>query len=300
MNRLIFASFLALFFNFSALGDTLEKPFLWKAEKDGKMVYLLGTIHIGSGLNVLPKEIFPFLDSSSLLFVEADISSPIDPSLQQKMMFYQGDESLEQHLSPAAWEILKRELSTVSPDVLKKMKPWVVVNFMTMLAASQVQWEGRMDQELVEYAQNQSIPVDYLESIETQLASLDGLVTVDALEESLIMGTSLLDDVMGELLNMDKCYQSSNLGCIEKIIQEGYDENSLLESSMKKRNKYWIPVIEGALLKEKQIFVAAGVSHFVLEDNVLELLKQRGYHIERVKRGVQEAVMVEEYGMVIE
>ena len=268
---------------FAAFGSDLSRPFLWKAEKEGKTAYLLGTMHIGFGVADLPEELFPFVDSSSRLFVEVDFSS-IDQSAIDETLYYQGNESLDQFLSPTAWETLVKEITVVPVDALKKMKPWGIIQGLIFpWAASQLQLAGRLDLELVEYANSRSISIGFLEDAEVQLGVVSELFTVELLEEVLNSGTPLLESATTDLRNLYDCYQASDLGCIENITQETFDESEPLANSTKERNQSWIPVIESALVTQEQIFVAAGVAHFVLEGSVLELLKQQGYTVEAVE-----------------
>ena len=267
---------------FSAFGAELSRPFLWKAEKEGKTAYLLGTMHIGFGVADLPEELFPFVDSSSRLFIEADLSS-IDQSAMEQRMYYQGGESLDQFLSPAAWETLVKEIAVVPADTLKKMTPGAISQGIVLpWAVSQLQLTGRMDFELVEYANSRSLSMGYLEDAEVQLGLFD-LFTPELLEEELNSGIPLLEEATTRLRNLYDCYRASDLGCIENITQEAFDESESLAISTKERNQSWIPVIESALATEEQIFVAAGVAHFVLEGSVLEFLKRQGYTVEAVE-----------------
>ena len=297
---LILGAFLVFFLNYPVYGNDaavesgvdsdprLSEPFLWKAEKDGKVAYLFGTFHLGFELKDLPDEFFPLLNSSSLLFLETDTSEiERNPLLIQEQMFYLDGQSLDQVLSPIAWDNLKEEISTIMPldeNMLKTMRPaGVLMGIIFPTIISQLQLGGEIEKELAEYSKVHSIPVGYLEDVEVSLESLFALFSVESLEKSLTdKKVSLLESERTDLVNLYNCYQSSDLNCLEKMMQENYDENQSLEDSMKKRNQSWIPIIESALSKENQVFVAAGVGHFVLEDNVLDLLEQQGFTVEPV------------------
>ncbi len=57
--------------------DPLKAIFLWKAEKDGKATYLLGTMHMGIEPETrLPQVVWDRLDAAKTFAMEADLSDP--------------------------------------------------------------------------------------------------------------------------------------------------------------------------------------------------------------------------------
>ena len=77
MSKYILALVFILFlFGLSAgCSESAKGPFFWKAEKEGKSIYILGTIHFGVGLEDLQcqSEIFDSLSKADLLWTETDL-----------------------------------------------------------------------------------------------------------------------------------------------------------------------------------------------------------------------------------
>ena len=55
---------IAFLFNAFSFAEQISSPFLWKAEKDGSVAYLLGTYHMEFSLADLPEDFKSYVDSS--------------------------------------------------------------------------------------------------------------------------------------------------------------------------------------------------------------------------------------------
>ena len=130
---LFLASCLLVGFAFSVFArDPLsqsKKSFLWKVQSKTNTVYVLGSIHY------LKKEMYPLdekiekaFDQSNVLGVEANVDnvSKIDVQKLVEIAFYSGDETLEKHLSPETYELVKKQLTEVgaSLETANKYRPW--------------------------------------------------------------------------------------------------------------------------------------------------------------------------------
>jgi uncharacterized protein YbaP (TraB family) len=103
----------------------------------------LGSIHL------LKKEIYPLhrkieeaFDRSDVLVVEADVNR-LDPKVLQKLMetaFYPENETLESHVSPETFSLIKKEFAEMSfpLELIQKQKPWFLA--LTISALSYVKW----------------------------------------------------------------------------------------------------------------------------------------------------------------
>src|SRR5688572_1105705 len=84
--------------------DPLKQVFFWKAEKDGKATYLLGTMHMGVDAETrLPQIVWDKLDAAKTFAMEADLS---DPSLAATIIRASG--SLQQELGDEYWKKLEK------------------------------------------------------------------------------------------------------------------------------------------------------------------------------------------------
>lgn len=286
MQKVFVGLFLSLILSFSAFAEPLKKPFLWKAEKNGQVAYLLGTFHIGFTLDDLPRSVLERIEDSGTFFMETDLTTVSQDILIGRATF-SGGQSLDQFLPKESWQELVDLLSHVMPaEKLKSFKPWYIQNLLiTGLAMQQLNLEGGMDVDLLEYARAKGVEIRYLESAETQLAVLESISPADFLDYSLKNSENLITDTKEGTRQLYDCYLAGDLKCLEKMFESPAQGLALqdwqTELLLKQRNRTWIPVIEKSL-SSQPTFIAVGVGHLLGSENVLELLEQEGFKIEAV------------------
>jgi uncharacterized protein YbaP (TraB family) len=170
-----------------------EKPLrtIWKVEKAGTISSLVGTAHFS-----------PYSFKKSLTQLIQDVETvlfegPLDEESMARVVHYgqQGENapSLYKALQPAAIKEINRQLSTqpggsttagsyleilrpTAPDPLEELargvRPWMT--FFTIWSAF-LNWKHSMDMEAFHIAQKLGKKIQYLETIEDQLAALDGI-----------------------------------------------------------------------------------------------------------------------------
>ena len=140
---------------------------------------------------------------------------------------------------------------------------------------------------LLDYAKSISgLQISFLEEADAQISILEEAHPVEDFD-NLLKKYNTLGDLMQERINRNYgqiiCYEKADLACMEKELL--VEQSSLVKGWQKTvvdRNKNWIPIIEKSL-QSGSSFIAAGVSHFIGEDSVLELLKDRGFSIEQIQ-----------------
>jgi len=170
-----------------------EKPLktIWKVEKAGTASFLVGTAHFS-----------PYSFKKSLTRLIQDVETvlfegPLDEESMARVVQYgrQGENapSLYKALQPAAMKEINRRLSTHSggssradsyldmlhvtvsdplEELARGVRPWMT--FFTIWSAF-LSWKYSMDMEAFHIAQKLGKKIQYLESIEDQLAALDGI-----------------------------------------------------------------------------------------------------------------------------
>ena len=164
---------------------------VWRVEKDGRTSFLVGTAHFCR---------YSFEKALTQLIRSADtvlFEGPLDQESMAKVVQYgqQGENtpSLYKALDPAAIREINRRLgarpgasSTASsyleiicptvPDLLGELtqgvRPWMA--FFTLWSAF-LDWKHSMDVEAFQIARRLGKKIQYLETIENQLAALDGI-----------------------------------------------------------------------------------------------------------------------------
>ncbi len=170
-----------------------EKPLrtIWKVEKAGRVSFLVGTAHFSP---------YSFKRSLTRLIQEVEtvlFEGPLDEESMARVVCYgqQGGNSpsLYKALQPAAIRDINRQLSTQSgtsttagsfleilrpavsdplEELARGVRPWMT--FFTIWS-SFLNWKYSMDVEAFHIAQKLAKKIAYLETIEDQLAALDGI-----------------------------------------------------------------------------------------------------------------------------
>ena len=285
-------------------------PFLWKAEKNGKIAYFFGTSHIpGLSLSNFPEEISSYIWNSKTFLVEADTSKLSATPVSQ-------NQTLDKALSKQSWDKLKdfyrwqlshsemneEQIEKFLPRLLEQVKsktPWSVFlsveifafasSIKTYLGINPQSLLGQkiLDENLLEYAKSTSgLQISFLEEANTQWLILEKAHSV-ADFDNLLKKYDTVKDLFQERedrnYHLMLCYEKADLSCMREELLAG--RSSLFEKwedALIERNKNWIPVIEKSL-ESGTSFIAAGVSHFIGEDSVLELLEDRGFSIDRIQ-----------------
>jgi len=76
--------------------------------------------------------------------------------------------------------------------------------------------------------------------------------------------------------------QAELAGVLGKEAASNPDEKKLL---LDKRNRNWVPQIEGMMLSKQTIFITVGAAHLVGPGSVLDAMCLRGWKVERIKTG---------------
>jgi len=170
-----------------------EKPLrtVWKVEKAGRISFLVGTAHFSP--YSFKKSLTKLIQGVETVLFEG----PLDQESMARVVQYgqQGENtpSLYKALQPAAIKEINRQLGTQSgssttagsyleilrptaSDLLEELargiRPWMT--FFTIWSAF-LNWKHSMDVEALHVAQKLGKKTEYLETIEDQLAALDGI-----------------------------------------------------------------------------------------------------------------------------
>lgn len=261
----------------------LDAPFVWKATRDGKTTYLFGTVH--GGVNAehrIPLWVWDYFDHSTTLVEEANLQQ-LD--IIQWTVRPDGSPTLHEELGDAYWKMLE---DTVTP-----MMAGFLDTQATAVAALRVSGygggvadrnAGSMDGELLVRAQGLAKKIEFLETGAFQSQLFGELFDLATLKRLL--------DRRDQLKSLNPAFISTYLGGDEDALtttsraqfavqcEDDAGTAHLLDRLLLSRNKSWIPTIE-KLHAAGGAFVAVGALHLVGEGSVVQLLRSRGFTVER-------------------
>lgn len=271
--------------------EAAGSPLLWRiTAPNGHEAHLFGTMHIGVQLSDLPPVVRRTLDQAEKLVVEADDGAVADSELMAQMMLPSGV-TLEKLVGPQAWKKIPTLVPDIPKSTLRRLQPWAVVAFMMARSGSSsstgaVQ-EG-LDLELVRRARNAAKDVGYLETPEEQIALLRGFFDAQALimlAEHPELAKVMIYGVVDDLVDV---YLKGDVAALEELLTAGTGdprEAEFTRKSFTDRNQRWMPKIERMIRQQDGVFVAVGAGHLVGPEGLVNLLRRRGYRVERVSAG---------------
>ena len=272
-------------------------PAMWQVTApNGKSMYMLGTMHVQKEESYpLPEYIeqaYRGCDklASEINNVDADPfyeSSAPDPALKK------GD-SLKKHLTDEQYSDLKNYFSENGIDIsdYDKYAPWYVFQQLNALGESSGDFSA-------------TIGIDRVLKISANCDDKENL-SIETHEAKDTMYSSMPEDVIGLLIKkhctttkeqsaaaLEEQYDAWKTGDTERLCELTYDYSGLTDEEkpiMEKyyqqfvidRNKIMAEKAKEYLEQDYQVFFIAGVSHFVGDEGIPELLKKDGYTVERV------------------
>jgi len=266
-----------------------EKSFLWKASKNEKSVYVLGSIHYLKKENFpLPKSILDALDHSKKLVLEIDVNSASAGSAE-RLTFekapYRDGTTLAQNIDRETYQLAAQRAAQLGVDMraLNPMKPWFVALTMMAVKFQQLGLDPSLgvDRHLAERAKGRGKPTSGLETLEFQITLLDQLSKRD--QDSMLRETVTELDLLDQNFNqIVQAWVSGDGASLEALLLASMREYpDLHQKIIVDRNRRWLPQIEKMIAQGDGAMVVVGAAHLVGQDGVIEMLKTRGYKLEQ-------------------
>lgn len=263
-----------------------DRGLLWRATRDGRTVYLFGTLHVGKpqwrALGPLTRAA---LRASEVLALEID---PSDPALLKALQDTRPTQPLPEPLQQRLDRAFER--ACLATDALVTMHPVLQATTLTMLEARWLGMDTRfaMEHLLATQARQQGLRIVALESAATQIRAL---VPDDEAATRLLLAQSLqqLENrsarrVLGKL---GAAWEAGDLAALadyrrwcECAASEA--DRQFLRQLNDDRNAPLADGIERLHALGGKVFVAVGALHFTGPQSLLRLLAQRGFKVERM------------------
>lgn len=258
---------------------TITSPFFYRVTRpDGAGGYLLGTMHMGiDAEKEFPSNVWAARDAAKIVAVEADIT---DMSLVKGMML-PSDTNLKILLGDEHWAKLEKALGPMKARAVMAMKPSAAASMLAMEGLPQTM---PMDFVILNKTKEAGQDLQFLELAQFQLDLLDKVMTIEFLKE-------MLDNPdASDSQKMLEAYRAGDLEALEEMTNDPEawgseaDAKQNMELMLFKRNEDWIPKLE-VMFASKSAFVAVGAAHLIGPRGLIELLRAKGYTVERIAAG---------------
>jgi uncharacterized protein YbaP (TraB family) len=270
-----------------AQAQARDRGFLWRASKDGRTHHLYGTIHVGKLDWAFPgPKLRTALADAQVIAFELD---PLDPAIQASL---RGSGVAGPKLPAALSERLARQLdrACVPAQALAGMHPMMQAMTAMIVDAARDGLQAAYGQEfaLAGQARARGLRTVSLETPERQMAAL---IPADAAlaERHLAATLDQLDSGLARrvLARLVKAWDSGDLATVAGYEQwceciKNDDDRALLRALNDERNPALADRIEALHREGQRLFVAVGALHMTGAKALPELLRARGFRVERV------------------
>lgn len=268
-------------------------PAMWSVTDADSEVYLFGTFHIlPPSLGWTTPALETAMARTPITMTEADTDSPETQArmaaLVQELGLNPPGVTLSSQLGPerAKQLGLVAEKIGVPMAALEPMRPWLAL---LSLAVGAMQREGYTseagaEETILKKAATQKDNVAHLETAEFQIRALAGLGTEEWLAD-FERGLAQLADFEGFSKRTLTAWRTGDLQRIEEemIGPMRASAPGAYKTLIIDRNVNWVGQIERIMAGADDYFIAVGAGHLIGDDGVVEMLKEKGYAVERVQ-----------------
>lgn len=276
-----------------AAAEEAAAPAMWRVTDADSEIYLFGTFHLlPETLRWTTPALDKAMEKTSYTMTEADTDSPAAQAKLSELVRELGlnppGVTLSSQLGPerARQFALVSERFGLSMKALEPMKPWLA---MISLAVGIMQTQGYSgeagaEKTILAKASAQNDKFAHLETAEFQIRALAGLSTEDWLAD-FERGLAQMADFEGFSQRTLEAWRTGDLESIEEEMVGPMKTAapSAYKALFVDRNADWVSQIEKIMAGSDDYFIAAGAGHFIGEDGVVEMLKKKGYAVERVQ-----------------
>ena len=266
-----------------------EKSLLWKVSKGSSSVYVLGSIHYLRSENYpLKKAILDAFETSKRLVLEIDLNATSGQAAQRLMLekaLFRDGTSLPQNISAETYQLAAERATQLGIDmgIFNPMKPWfAAINLIAIkLKALGLDPRRGVDRYLAGEAKRRGKPISGLETLDFQIGLLDQLSKQN--QETMLRETvselDLLDRNIDEIV---RSWADGDEAVLAKLLLAGMMEfPEIHQKVIVERNRRWVPEIEKLLEQGSGALIVVGAAHLVGRDGVIEMLKTKGYSVEK-------------------
>ena len=263
---------------------------VWRVTDGESTVYLGGTVHLLRPEDYpLPEEFDQAYEGSSELFLETDIPSMDDLSMQAQMMqqlTYSDGRTLKDVLDTEVYAALETYTAGVGMPLmmLEQFKPGMIVSTLQVLEFQRMGFTPQgVDAFLNTQALTDGKSLGALETLDEQIGFLAAMGEGNE-SEFIMMSLEDLDRTAKLMDQMIGAWRTGDSEALRTLFVDDMLERApaVYDSLLRQRNLRWIPQIE-AMFDDPEIeFVLVGAAHLVGADGIVELLRARGYVVSKL------------------
>lgn len=275
----------------------------WRAERDGQVIHLVGTIHLDDPrLDAPAARLKPLIDRAAVVLLEmtaAERDTLMSAMAERPEMLTLQDTTLPELMQESDWQALAEAMRArgLPPFVAAKFRPWYVSMLLAIppcLAQTMAQDDG-LDTRIEAMATAAGVPTRALEPWDTALSAfadmpLDmqlsmirtALVPPAAAEDQFAtLAASYFDERHAESWAMSGLL-AARLGGMAGPEADAAMQ-AMADTLLDSRNRAWVPVIlDAAETADGPVVAAFGAAHLFGETGLPALLEAEGFTLSRL------------------
>ena len=257
-------------------------PFFWEVEKEGRVSYVLGTIHSSHPeVREIPDPVMEALTQSRVFLPELDLSYA-NIGRMTAAAFDFGGEPWKERVPEGLYSRARSAADRIGlPEFMLRNLAFEMIPVFFALPPDEDFFQV-MDVRLYREARERGIEIVALETIEEQLAVFQNLgdaIIIELIDEAL----DEAEQGYPQYRRIVEAYASGRESAILKIIEELKEQGdeTYVTALLDRRNQ---TMTERALpsLEEGGAFIAVGLAHLPGPSGMIELLQAQGFTITRM------------------
>jgi len=272
----------------------------WVARKDGQSLHVIGTMHSGdSRMARVMRRLRPIIAQADAVYFEvtrAEMNLVKDQmKIRPEAFLLPPGRRLQQLMSPKSWEQFElfAAMSNADMETIQRMQPWALSLFLIPGGCRPFGFglKRGLDDRIERFAARKGIPVGGLETAGTGFSALARLSLRDQVRmlenevafllsdapENATAVEAYFDESVWQAFLLEPRIASQYIGVSAKELTRL--DRAFYGNMLGWRNKLWIKTIQQ--IKGEQVVIAVGAAHLPGKEGILNLLKQRGYSLER-------------------
>ncbi len=266
-----------------------QNSLLWQIYGNGlkQPSYLYGTIHaIPDDDYFLGKNVAKKLKSSGQLILEVDLNK-IDMEKLTSLSLLPDGKYTKDYLSDTDYAVLLHFMEDsigmkkyTFEKAYARFKPFYLEQFLYFkeLGEARTSYED----EFMKMAEEKSMPVKGLETMEEQLAFID-TIPIDMQFRNLVSTLRNYNEEAADFRQLIIDYKNQNLPAFEKAMESEQDKETAFFTDLliNHRNATWVPKLD-LWMHDMPCFIAVGAGHLFGQKGLIQLLRNKGYTVEPI------------------
>ena len=267
-----------------------DGPAIWAVSDHDSTLYLYGTVHrLPAGADWLRDDAEDILKRAGTVFFEAprdEAAMTTAAIITQRDGYQKYGRKLSSTLDGYNQKRLLAAALNAGLDyeAVERLQPWLLSDMLvrTELEAAGLKGEFGADSILYERARSAGKYIQYLETIEEQLEGATQLP--DRVQRQALYSTfAHSGELAGQAIELNRYWMHGHTGWIWSNVIEPVKTTSpdYYDEIFLKRNERWADTLSQFMQSDGTAMAVVGIGHLVGDDSVAEILRARGYKVER-------------------